>query len=351
LGVKRATETTTVQGRLRLDFIKYAGDTDRLDDLNNQYAFLDIDRRWERLTASVAGAYARTNTLVNQQRDPVAPDFGLGPVDPDAGITTDQARSDEYRIAPRLSYELSERNSLSGEFRYTNKRYQDVDFTRLTDFQTWRADVGFTRELTETSGVKLTAGILDYDAINEDRTYDTTFVTLAYRRSFTERLRGELTVGWRKTDFDTGLRDGSNTGGVYRLEGTYTTELDRFSGRIGRTIVPSGGGTVAQRDEIALQWNRDLGPKWNFLIRGRYFKDETIESLDANLDLGRNEREWVDVVPTISWQFAEDWALAGSYRYRWRQVESEPSADSNSVFLSLVWVKPAPVDSFLDDWF
>lgn len=240
LGVTRATETTSVRGRVRLDFIKYSGDTDRLEDLNNQYAFLDVDHRWERLSASVAGAYARSNTLVNQSRDPVASDFGLGPVDPDAGLTTDQARSDEWRIAPRLNYELTERDSLSAKFRYTNKRYDDTDFTRLTDFESWQADVGATRNLTETSRLKLTAGILDYEALNQDRTYDTNFVTLEYAQSFTERLSGRLTVGWRKTDFDLGPlfgpggglleRSGSNSGGVYELEGVYTTELDRFFG-------------------------------------------------------------------------------------------------------------------------
>ena len=350
VGLTRATETTQVVGRVRLDFVKYVGDTDRLDDKGSQYLFLDVNRRWERFSARAAASYVRSDTLVNQFRDPGAPDFGLGPVDPDAGLTTRQTRRKNLRFAPGLSYSLSERNSLEADFRYQETRYDDADRFGLTNFRTWDARVGVARRLSEISRVELKFGRFDYKADDRDRRYDTDFATVEYSTGISETLNGQLTLGWRNTDFDTGLRSGSNNGAVYLLSGAYTTERSRFTGRVGRTLTPSGGGSVAQRDELTLQWNYDLRPKWGFVLKGRYFKDRTVETLDSKrLD---NDREWLYVTPTLEWRFARDWSLNGSYTYRRRKNRSDPeAADGNAVMLSLVWVQPASVDSLFNDWF
>jgi hypothetical protein len=115
-------------------------------------------------------------------------------------------------------------------------------------------------------------------------------------------------------------------------------------------LTPSGGGTVAQRDELTLQWNYALRPKWGFVLKGRYFKDRSVETLDSKR--AENDREWLYLSPTLEWRFAREWSLNGSYTYRRRKSDRDPkAADGNTVMLSLVYVQPVAVDSLFNDWF
>ena len=340
LGLKRLTETIEFEGLLRADFVKYSGDTERLDDLDNQALGFKASRKFERTNFGLDFLFRRDGLLrsVSVVEDPrdvtVRPDQSV-----DDGVVTENVRRYRNEVRPNFNYQLTERSSLGLRYRFNDTTYDDNEITGLTDFKRHSITGRFQTQVTEKNAVLvlLTGSRFDSDSGN---TTDNVELQVGLSHDFDETTNVGFTLGGRRTEFDTATEDDSSNGFVARLRARKLGGLTRFSFRLERRLSPSGIGDEVETDEFNFNMTRRLSPLLRFSLRSRGFENESIRTRTSSA----NKRRFY-VQPKLSWQITQNWYFETSYQYtRQKRFDSPDSADSNSVFVSINYRVPTPLD-------
>ena len=109
-----------------------------------------------------------------------------------------------------------------------------------------------------------------------------------------------------------------------------------------RSISGGGGGSLTARDQINLNFRRQLNDKIAAGLGVRAYRTEALEEGAVTVD----ERDYVQLAALFVWNLTETVALETHYRYTIinREVIGE-SANSNNIMLWLNWRPTAIVTS------
>jgi hypothetical protein len=313
LGLKRLTETIEIEGLVRADFVKYSGDTKNLNDLNNQLLGFKATRKFERTKLGLDFLFRRdgllrTVTVIEDPRN-----VGIDPDESvDNSVVTENVRRLRTVVRPKFDYQLTERSNMGLRYLFNNTNYNDNENTGLTDFKNQSITGTFQTQVTEKNTILALVSGSRFDS-DSGNTTDNIELQVGVSYDFDETTNVGFTLGGRHTKFDTSTANTSNDGFVARLRASKLGGLTKFSFRLERRLSPSGIGDEVETNELNFNLTRRLSPLLLFSLRSRGFEN--------------------------------DWYFETTYQYtRQKRYNTPDSADSNSVFVSINYRLPTPLD-------
>ncbi len=344
LGLRRITDTMTLEGVIGLDFVNYFGDTDRLNDENNQSVALNVAKKGERFGAKLGFTYRRDSLLrptkprsTELGTDPKGPPEVKGDQSVDEGLFTRNIRRNRIDVRPSLNYKLTELTGLQLTYRYENTFHDDPgdpdnpDAQEIADYIRHTVQGRVETSITEKDKLLGLLMASRYDSDDAGRIFDNYEVQAGVSHDFDETANLMFTLGGRRTELEENSESQQDNGFVFRLTGKKLTGLTKFNGILERNVSPSGSGDLVRTDAFTFNITRNLSELLLFTLRSRIFENESLRT-----EKSKGNRRSLYIEPTLTWTLAENWALETSYRYRReKRVETPDSADSNSVFLIL----------------
>lgn len=121
-------------------------------------------------------------------------------------------------------------------------------------------------------------------------------------------------------------------GGLFRVEGTRQLERGRITGKVERSLSPSGSGNIVESDVFALRVTKPISERTALMLQSQYVSNGSSDGAQG----GNNGRDYFRIEPGLRYSLSETWSIDLSYTYRWEDREQEvSSADSNAVYLSV----------------
>jgi len=248
----------------------------------------------------------------------------------DTGLIEVSGRRMDLSAAPYYVYRITQRGSLRLDADYRRVHYSDTIL--LDDFQSYGGRVGYFYQVSEIDnlGIRVRYGHFDnLDVpLNESDSYSG---LLVWSRDITDRLASELSVGpqyTKRTDSSgtTNNSWGASVGGDVDWR---ASERTRLQAALTSGVEPSGLGNTTLRSTASLDASYRTTQFLTLRFRTYYQRD------NRDNTSGALDRDYFTASPSLSWQFARNWALSAGYRYRWQQFDGADSATSNMAFISI----------------
>ncbi len=333
LQMSRITEISEISAEVRLDGVDYQ-EEEFEDELHQRYR-MDAVWRGERSRHGVWAALER-DTLLRTVEEIVDPgDISLDPdEDVDAALVPVDIRRDRLDLQPSWSYRTSELSEVGLRYRFRGVRYER-DLPSLTEYDDHELAGSWSYRTTELDRLTTTLVASRYTADATDREYDEYQALVGWNHEFDELTEGGIQVGYYQAEWDNGADD-EDDGYLVRLSGERDIGLTRFSGRVGRSIYPSGTGDLVRSDELALRMVHELSPRSNFSLRARVFENTSLRAANQSAN-----RRYISVQPVLSWNMTRWWILEGSYQYerQKRDIDTD-SAENHAVRLGVRYSFP-----------
>ncbi len=333
LGLSRITDTASINGKIGVDFVKYFGDTEGLDDKHNQLLGLSAVRKWERLDTKLDFSLRR-DTLLRSVRFFQPPDDVTVDPDPsvDDNLVIENVRRNRINVRPSLGYALTEITDLRLGYIFRGTFFTEKGAAQVVDYFTNTLTGRVNTRLTEQNQLIGLLQVSRYES-DADRVFDNYEAQVGVSHDFDETTNLTFTLGGRRTDLESPTEDVQDNGFVFKLSGRKLTGRTRFNGILQRNVTPSARGNLVQTDSFTLAAIHELSPLLLFTLRTRIFENESLRAERAG-----NNRRFFTIEPILTWALAESWDLRTSYLYRRQKRFDQPeSADSNTVFINLTY--------------
>lgn len=326
--LRRNTETSKTSIKGSAVHTNYSDNA--VPDTNEQKVFLTTEKQFsERTTFGLEGDYRRERlltTVVNQ-------DAGTGNIrDTDVGLLGVRSRRSYRTLQPSWKYLLTERSALRLSYRVTDVSFSSTVGTGLVDYEERLLSVGYSRQLTPRDDFTVTVNDARYEAASAATAEsDTQQILFGFVHAYSENVRGNFAIGTSRTDERFGSQRGDSSGAVLSAGFTQRSEISTLDAVVSRDVTPSGVGRSMESDQVRVNWTRKLSEPVDFTLRAHWLRAQVLEGSNASID-----REYREIEPGLSWQWAERWETSAAYRYRAQQFDaSTDTARSNAVFLGL----------------
>jgi hypothetical protein len=246
----------------------------------------------------------------------------------DSGRFVQRNRRDFFRIAPSMSYDISQRYRME-----LNAHYLQADFeNQLPGFQQDFSEVGAGAGfgfLTSPRSALLVRALASQ--------YDTTTTTDAYggevewNTQYSANSRAYVRVGAQQTKPE---RGSSDTNIIAGAGGQWASQRNTLFLDFTRSVGPVSAGTVVERHQLRLRIDHDVSQRFALRAGARLSRDEEID------DGSYPTREYAIGELGFEWRWLRQWSLIGTYNYRWQEYEDEPSDASASAFLIGIVYEP-----------
>lgn len=306
----------------RFDYTTFLEERDL--DSDDQRVAVYGDYQGALMSWGLTAAYSRDTTRTRDEDDT-------------GQFILENLRRHEVEVKPSWSLLVSQvdRIALRAEFDSVQFEEQLIDFWRLSGELAW------TRKLSQSDEVEVSAFA---SLIEPDDDLDRQTQAYGLKAGWsTMPLRGlEVRLGagvyWARTAFDPSsdqagsFGDQTSLGALPSLGISYQIDPEsRFSAAYARSIRPSGGGAVLERDRLEASFERAWSPRGSWRIDFRYQSQSDLED-------GGNDRDLITIAPSVAWQLTESWALRGAYRFRWQSLDGNgEDALSNAVFMTMTY--------------
>lgn len=329
IGIATASSDTTVKPRL---LYRHYPDVSRLNRLE---AFLDIASLYtgQRSSFQMFGRLEHRDE-VNAERsaaqfDDVTPD---APTDPETGRIQIGATRDVVMFVPTYKYELTQRMDIGATATVQTIDYSPDDTFSHVDFDYYEGKGFFGWELSQRTKLSLGGYVSKYEAQNIDAQTDSYGASAEFEWDWSAVLESSLSLVYQRSDIERTepfvFEDKANAWGA-NFKTVYKGQVSRTRLNVGRTITPSGTGGLLESDNVRLQFERDLTPRWELTAAGRYLRNRALSE-----DTAGNDRDYRRVELGLRWMVTRTWFVEGSYEYTWQKYENDPrSADDNSFAL------------------
>lgn len=295
-----------------------------LKRLNSENPFIRFSSNYalERASFAISASY-----IENNARNDALEDTG--------DFATD-ATSKTRAISPSFSYQLTERDSLSGSFSYSEKQYSSTGFE---DNETESLSLGWTRRITERFRAGLNSSVTNF------QTDGLTFSTDDYSYNLSTNMSYQLSEVWavnadigfrrlenERTDNTGGVVKGSSTGQTFNISTTFDEELDAVSISYTRALSPSSTGAVNEQDALNFNWTHNLSEKLTASFSAGYAETRTASEQSSN-----EKRENINLAPSLKWRIDPKLTIGLGYAYKQQKRSTAADVDSNAVTLTLLY--------------
>lgn len=326
--IRRKTGTSEMNVELLANVVNYLS-TD-IEDIDNEQASLkSFIQTTERMRFGLDGI-ARLDTLFES----AVTGSGTGNVqDVDIGLATTKVRRNWYELQPSVVYATTERSSVAFSYRLTDVKFEDVGGTSLVDYQQHFLSGVYSYQLTDVNDLQV---VVQGSQFRPSSGIESDNVGLlgGVSHKFSPTLSSSILAGVGKTTetLTDGSKADSNTF-LLQAQATQQSELSSLDALISRDVQPSGIGRSTYTDQLRVYWDRKLANHRAFVFQSTVFRNKTLEGSDPLVD-----RFYAEAAALIRWRLAPEWFGNAGYRYRYQKYDASPdSAESNGVFLALVW--------------
>jgi hypothetical protein len=355
--VRRVTENSELSVLAGVSYFDYSGYSGQEDLTNENVEYGDVRGEWrgDRVTWNLASSIRRDVLLetVGIIRDPLAPVAGTGPsaapgnaggttaipggtnIDQDVstggtvdeGSVEQQVRRYDIGVNPTVDYNLTERTTATLGYGFQRLEYHDAGQADLEDSDTNRVSLAFSHELSEVDSVRLSTNVGRYSPQNNSDT-DAWGATVGWAHEFSEVSGASIDVGGNSRD-----QDGNTEVGLsFRLRGYRQTESGRMYLQATRSLMPSGGGTLAETDQLLFGYRTPLSETVDATLTANVY------STNSNDDASNDDRKYLSVGPQLRWAFTPNYSIGATYRYTWVDRQDDPgSAQGNSIGIFIAY--------------
>ena len=269
----------------------------------------------------------------------------------DTGILAADNQSETYNISPAWSWQWSALDQLSLTSSYSKTTYSSTDSNNniganVSNFQgneTYRISLSenhlWTRRLSSTLsgfysytkfGDSVSSSIQKVFGFQLANHYDIT-------RKWTIDVGGGL--NWVDTPSNNSLISNGNDS-LLRTESinlalNYSGQLFNYSVNYSRTVNPSASGQVTEFNSANMNFSYKINRKLTFNINGNYSKNQTVGQEDNQTSI---DRTFYTSSIRLVWDFAKQWKLSTSYRYRRQKL-------NNTGFTQVINTQAGVIDS------
>lgn len=240
----------------------------------------------------------------------------------DSGQVGTVGMREKWRFRPAWFFDISNVTRIGAELEYTDVQY-DEDFAGLLeDYTDSRIDLNYERDVSDrtTTLVRLTGRVYDADAdMAEEITGYGGQVGLRHELSPTTRVTA--LVGVEDTDTASAEPVGEVTV-IRRLE------TISISAQFRRNLNASGVGRVSVRDQINVNFTRQLSERFTAGIGVRAYRTERLE--DDTFTGTPAARDYVQLRSSFVWNITRDFAFEADYRYTILDRSNVTGESSNS---------------------
>lgn len=246
----------------------------------------------------------------------------------DSGRFVQRNRRNFYRIAPSMSYDISQRYRMELNAHYLQADFEDQLPGFQQDFSEVGAGAGFGF-LTSPRSALLFRGLVSQ--------YETTTTTDAYggevewNTQYSPNSRAYVRLGAQQTKPE---RGSSDTNVIAGAGGQWASQRNTLFLDFTRSVGPVSAGTVVERHQLRLRIDHDVSQRFALRAGARLSRDEEVE------EGSYPTREYAIGELGFEWRWLRQWSLIGSYNYRWQEYEDEPSDASASAFLIGIVYEP-----------
>lgn len=325
--VARYTETTRMDAGAELSFAR--NNSDRVDDEYSQRVAFRVNHRPMPLNELVLDADLLRDTL---RRDVTGGGDVIGDDLPDIDsgrVVTDVDRR-RIHLTPTWRRQLTQRVSGRIEYDLIDVAYSNEAGTGLIEYAQHRIAGSTGFGWTPNTNVGVTLGFSAYRPDGNDEA-DNVLLTGNLQHRFTERVGGDLSVGARTTEFDSGAVESRSSGLVLNAGLRMRTETGAVRMNAEHSALPSGIGRLLDASRINLEWNEGLSERMGMFSRvSAYRTRETDDRLPQSIF------RYASFDAGVSWAWTRQLSLTSFYRYRWQNSDNAVvSPNSSAVFAGI----------------
>ena len=200
------------------------------------------------------------------------------------GDFSSDATSRSRTLAPSLSYQLTEIDTLTSNFNYSERKYSTTgeDDDGFEDNETKSVTIGWNRQFTErfTGGLNTTVANYQTDGLTFSTDDDSYNVSTYVGYQLSEVWLVDANVGFRRLSTERTANAGmvtkdNSTGSTFDVSTTYDKELDSVSLRYTKALLPTSDGDVNDQERISVTWAHELSEVLTASIAASYQESES----------------------------------------------------------------------------
>jgi hypothetical protein len=253
---------------------------------------------------------------------------GLGnPATGDSGRFVEHNTRNYVQVSPFVRYDVTQRQLLDFNAYYLRADFEKQLENAQQDFSEEGVEAGWGYRFSERSSLTVRAVA---------SRYETTFDTDAYGgylqwdTNFTENSRVYVRLGAQQTEPENSETDTNPVAGV---GGSWSSPRNTLFVDLTRTVEPVSAGTVVERYQLRMQINHEVSPRVALTMGARASHDE-----DIHTDSTFATRKYAAAEGGFEWRVLRNFAVTGTYSYRWQEYADELSDRSANGFLvGFVW--------------
>lgn len=356
--LRQVTERSEISALLGASYLAYLETDADLDDEDAQYLALDARRTLTTASFGVRGRYTRD--LILRRLAPIPGVLSAAPgtaapeteiediplVDPfdildvETNTTTDQVRRQRWGIEPYLTWNFSELNRLNLNYTYYDRSFKDGEQAGLRDTTESEIRIGVERQFSPRLDGGIRVGIAEYKAkglgTQPDGKADNYSGVIGFNYLLNLRTRVTVEGGISRTENDVvGVNESV---AIWDLRLTRDMPASRVLVGWNRGTEPSVFGGLIRADRIIASYQQSLSERWELSLDAYAYQTRSVGTAGSD----RDNREYIDFAPRITWRINRSWNLGALYRYRWSERTFDEtgqfagSAEGNiiSVFMS-----------------
>lgn len=177
---------------------------------------------------------------------------------------------------------------------------------------------------------------------NTPSTFDNFGINLSNTYLLSDNWKVAAILGGRYTETEIGNLSDTSFGFLADARADYTGENYSAGLYFNRGLLPSSFGQLQEQTSVGLNFTYNIWETLSTNLNFNYQESTIVNSRFNNIlrnSIG-NRTNFV-IEPSVSWRFAEDWTLGGSYRYRFQDIQDgtgtifNGEADSNLFMISI----------------
>lgn len=283
---------------------------------------------------SIQGRFDREATytaeLVNPEINEITP--GLPNTSETGRISTDTIRT-MYTLVPTYTFDLTQRLNWQVTGTYQEASYSGSNAANYVPFQyvlggtslLWIFDQRLTGSFGVTSSYEASRnqiGQVNADGANLGLDYKLSTQFTTHLEVTVERDDSQLKAPAPRMGLDRTLTTG--IGATYNL--TWVGQIQKVQLNIGRTFTPSSNGGTFSANQVQVQYQRDLGPRMQFIGAAVYVDEKSVSPVFQDDDYNQGS-----ATASLKWKMTPTWYVMGGLEYFRESFASSFGRASNGV--------------------
>lgn len=339
LTLSASSALSTLSGQAQINRIDYSEKS--FSSQTNGLLNLTFVRQYERSQLSLAGDLTRDST---QESELIQ-----------TGVVTSWAQRTSRSLSPSWVYSMTERDTINFGYDYVDVSYGNTITTSgLLDYTVKSPSITLTHAFTEKNKLNLSLGYSDYQSQNPPSNTTsqyhstTTSAQLGFSRDLSETLIVTLMAGVHKTDSTVDYLEclsiflpscfpvpaesnSSDTGSLFTATLQKGFESSQLTAELSRSLQPTADGGLVQTDRLSGGYSAKLTSTLNTSLNMSYYKTQFPGRVSSN----SNNSRYYHISPAISWRITEWWTANTSYTRSVSRSENGAEATGNAINLTL----------------